>query len=134
VSKRSIAELYHTDARGIRDPELIDDVGIALLARCESILTVTAALRGQYECPACLATWEQPSGNREVLKCPACGWTIAWEQFQRTSQHEQLGEQSAVARTYFEEFVKAFPRASQPGHKMILIDTLIPLYTTPIVS
>jgi len=88
-------------------------------------LTVTAALRGQYECPACLATWEQPSGNREVLKCPACGWTIPWEQFQRTSQHEKLGEQSAVAKAFLEEFAKEFPRASQPGRKMILIDTLI---------
>ena len=125
VSKRSIAELYHTEAHGIRDADLIDDVGIALLSRCESILTVAAALCGQYECPACLATWEQASNNPEVLKCPACGWAIPWEQFRGTCQHEQLGAENAVAKAFFEEFVMKFPRASQPGHKMILIDMLL---------
>ena len=51
VSRRSIAKLYHTDAQGIRYPDLIDEVGIALLARCQSILKVDAARRGKYECP-----------------------------------------------------------------------------------
>ena len=123
VSKKSIAELYHTDARGIRDPDLIDEVGIALLARCESILTVSAATRGKYECPECLATWEQPPGNRKILKCDACGWAISWDQFKATYQHKQLS--AGGARSFFEEFVAEYPRAGKPGHKMILIDTLI---------
>ena len=130
VSKRSIAELYHTDARGIRDADLINGVGIALLLRCESILTVAAAIDGQYECPACLATWEQPSGNREVLECTACEWTITWEQFRGTLK--ELSAESAVAKAFYEEFVKKFPRANQPGHKMIHIDTLIHKFHTEI--
>ena len=36
VPKRKIRLLYETDAKGIYDEELIDDVGFALLARCQS--------------------------------------------------------------------------------------------------
>ena len=115
--------MYQTDARGIRDPDLINEVGIALLARCESILTATAAALGKYECPECLATWEQPRGKRERLKCDSCGWTITWAEFKKTYQHKQLS--AGGAQSFFEEFVTAFTRANDLGQKMILIDTLI---------
>jgi len=41
VSKEKIRRLYESDASGLRDDELLDDVGITLYLRCKSILTVT---------------------------------------------------------------------------------------------
>ncbi|NKB72379.1 MAG: phosphotransferase [Candidatus Latescibacteria bacterium] len=125
VAKIKIAELYRMDAGGIHDTDLLDEVGIALLARCQSILTVAAAIEGQYECPACLAAWGQAADNREVLTCPACGWTITWAQFQATYHHLGLSFEIAVEKAFYETFVKAFPRVGQAGRKMVLIDTLI---------
>ena len=46
VRKEKIARLYASDARGIVDAELIDEVGFGLLARCQSILDATAAAQG----------------------------------------------------------------------------------------
>ena len=38
VNPATIRRLYETDARGIVDEDLIDEVGFALYARCQSIL------------------------------------------------------------------------------------------------
>jgi hypothetical protein len=53
LPQRLVARLYETDARGILDEELIDEVGYGLLARVESILTATEASRGRVRCPRC---------------------------------------------------------------------------------
>ena len=41
VRRSKIRRLYETDALGIYDDELIDDVGYALLARCRSFLAAS---------------------------------------------------------------------------------------------
>ncbi len=51
VSRHKIVKLYKTDARGIVDPELIDEVGTWLLLRCESILMATEAQAGPQAAP-----------------------------------------------------------------------------------
>ena len=38
VPRFKIAQLYHTDARGLQDEDLADEVGVALLVRIESCL------------------------------------------------------------------------------------------------
>ena len=56
VRPETIRALYTLDAKGIVDEELIDEVGYAMLARCESIRTVTRAHSGRATCPRCKAT------------------------------------------------------------------------------
>jgi ribosomal protein L37AE/L43A len=123
VSRRSIAKLYQADARGIRESDLVDEVGIALLARCQSIMRIDAARGGTYECPNCLATWKQSRNNRKVLSCQGCGWSITWEQFKTTYQRKQLS--AGGARPFFEEFAVRYPKAGTYTEKMALVDTLI---------
>ena len=53
VRLHKVRALYLSNARGIYDDELIDDVGIALLLRCESILEFTEALEGRVKCKRC---------------------------------------------------------------------------------
>ena len=47
VPKRKIRQLYETDAQGIYDLDLINEVGYALLARCESFVTANRAREGE---------------------------------------------------------------------------------------
>lgn len=119
VSKGKIRRLYETDANGIYDEELLDDVGYALLARCESFITANEARAGQLPCPQC----DRPVRQQEMLRCE-CGWELPWADYFKTIQHKQLSGAEPVLRQ-FRDFVRAFPTAQTPQEKMILIDRLI---------
>ena len=85
VRPEEIRQLYERDALGIVDADLIDDVGLALHARCASIVLVND---GMVRCPRCGTVFKvhrtyrerakrEPAGDLErVVPCPqpACGW------------------------------------------------------------
>ena len=122
VPKRLIARLYAMDARGGYDEDLIDEVGYAFLARCESIMIATEASRGNVKCPCCGAMlhhdWDRGAG----LDC-GCGWSTTWGAYLKTYQGKQLS--AGGMERFFVEFLRDYPRARTPGRKMVLIDTLI---------
>jgi hypothetical protein len=74
VPQAKIRRLYETDARGIVDEELINEVGIALYARCQSILLLRGA---RVQCPHCdhvFATgwyWHKRCDTM-LIRCPQC--------------------------------------------------------------
>jgi predicted RNA-binding Zn-ribbon protein involved in translation (DUF1610 family) len=124
VPKRKIRQLYETDARGIYDLDLINDVGYALLARCESFITAVAAREGELPCPACGETVRRVEMSREeVLGC-SCGWTLPWADYFKSMQHKQLSGAEPVLEL-FRGFVRDFPAARTPQERMLLIDHLI---------
>ena len=124
VPKRKIRQLYETDAQGIYDLDLINEVGYALLARCESFITANGAREGELPCPACGETVRRVEMSREeVLHC-SCGWTLPWVDYMRSMQHKQLyGAEPVLA--LFREYVRDFPRAGTARERMLLIDRLI---------
>lgn len=73
VEQSPIRRLYEADASGTPDPELIDEVGCALLLRCETIQTVT-----ERRCPMCRNpldnAFAEGRADRKVT-CPECRWT-----------------------------------------------------------
>jgi len=121
VRKAQIWRLYEDDAGGIHDEDLLDEVGYALLARCESFITANLARArgGELPCPECGQTVKR----EEALHCE-CGWTLTWKAYFRTIQHKQLSGAEPVL-TQFREFVGAFPVAKSSREKMLLIDRLI---------
>jgi hypothetical protein len=119
VARRKIRQLYETDARGIYDLDLIDEVGYSLLARCESFITANRAREGELPCPECGETVRR----EEMLRCP-CGWRLPWADYFKTIQHKQLSGAEPVLEQ-FRDFVQAFPAARTPQEKMLLIDRLI---------
>lgn len=125
VPPRKIRRLYETDATGIIDDELIDDVGWALWERCDSILTVTEAHYGQVRCPSCENVIERRNrgSDDEIVKCEKCGWQIKWENYHHTYRHKQLFGANAV--DVFKAYHSAFPRGRSAKEKMLLIDRLI---------
>jgi hypothetical protein len=85
-----IKRLYELDAKGIRDETLIDEIGWALKARCESFIQAVRATRGEAICPACWAIVPHQIISNEMLICSACGWQATWKAYFSTIQHKQL--------------------------------------------
>lgn len=129
VAKQHIAQLYVANAKGILDEELIDEVGIGLLARCESILTVTDASRGNVLCPKCGELAGKQKGTSEgqqrstVLFCEPCYWRLSWKRYKRSYQGKLLI--AGVMEPFIEAYVKHYSKSATYREKMILIDQLI---------
>ena len=88
VPLHKIRRLYESDARGLLNEELLDDVGHALFARCRDILDISQTQRGKVKCPQCGHTIQRRQGKRvrlqhlvaiplggesERLRCERCG-------------------------------------------------------------
>jgi ribosomal protein L37AE/L43A len=124
VAQAKIRRLYELDALGLPDDELIDEVGYALRARCQSFITACQAAAGQAACPMCGELIAHNRIKDELLRCPACGWELAWGAYFATIQHRQLSGAEPVL-ALFGEFVTRFPAAATQAEKMLAIDTLI---------
>jgi hypothetical protein len=127
VPQRKIQQLYEVDARGVYDDDLLDEVGWALYARCDSFVAATGAWSGRARCHGCgealLRTDPQPDGS-DMLHCEKCGWSVSWRTYFRSIQHKQLSGARTVVG-FFQEFVARFPAARSSREKMLLIDWLI---------
>lgn len=123
VPQRTIYRLYETDAKGLYDEELLDEVGYGLLARCQSFIEANEAVAGRAPCPRCGLAVSHGKGKEEVLRC-VCGWELTWREYFQTIQHRQLSGAEPVMEP-FRAFIADFPAARTPQAKMLLIDGLL---------
>ncbi len=128
VNPSLIHRLYEMDARGVVDDGLIDEVGRALRARCQSILLVTEAHeRGRVRCPRCgSAIVVRPRWvwiEDIVITCDSCAWSVRGSDYLKTYQDKHLNGGGAIA--LFEAFLDQLERAPSPREKMLAIDRLI---------
>ena len=121
VKQSKIRQLYESEARGICDDDLLEEVGYALLFRCESFVAANTAVRyGQVPCARCGQTVERAREEDEVLECP-CGWRLPWKRYFKTIQHKQLSGGEDVMGP-FRDYVSSFPRVRDSRERMVLID------------
>ncbi len=119
VEQSLVRRFYEDDARGLLDAELVDEVGCALLARCESFVAACRACGGEVACPCC----ERIVPRQEVLRCE-CGWELPWADYFATIQHKQLsGAEPVLAQ--FREFAARFADVPTLRERILLIDRLI---------
>ena len=123
VKPAQVRQLYLLDAQGIRDEELINDVGSRLYSRCLSFLEATDATAGRVHCPACGQIVRHKLRKAAVLRC-ACGWSLPWADYFATIQHRQLSGAEPVIQL-FQRYADGFPRARTLPEKMLLIDQLL---------
>ncbi len=129
VRPERIRRLYESDAKGITDEALIDDVGCALYLRCRSIMTVTEAVCGRVACPRCARIINRAGkGNNaqslsEQLRCADCGWRAIWGEYRETFQGQQLWGAGGVDA--FQTFLTRFDQARTAREKLFAIDRLI---------
>jgi len=122
VPRALIRRLYETDAKGIRDERLIDDVGYALLDRCEAVRRVTHRL-----CPKCggalRGAFKDHEGGEREISCEACGWASTWRRYQRSYKGRRI--HGGRAFPAFMSYLAQFPKARTPRDRMLCIDRLI---------
>jgi hypothetical protein len=127
IRQSKIWQLYQNDALGAVDETLVEDVGLSLLHRCQSIWLVTER---KVECPRCGAifqlsepdSWKMLPGV-QVCPTPGCGWEITAEQWHESWRHRDLLG-TAVLQTV-ETYLRDYPRARKTEEQMVCIDQLI---------
>ncbi len=124
VKQSLIRRLYETDASGIYDEELINEVGFALLIRCEAFIAAVEATHGKVTCPACGEVVLHDAKPDTVLHCTHCDWQMPWQDYFHTFQHKQLSGAEPVL-ALFRSFIDGFSKARSGREKMVLIDQLI---------
>jgi ribosomal protein L37AE/L43A len=124
LSQAKLRRFYQNDARRIYDPDLIDEVGYTLRARCQSFLQAVRAVRGEVICPVCEQTVHHQAQKDETLVCSQCGWQLPWAVYFSTIQHKQLSGAEPVLEL-FQRYCEAFPHAQSLPEKVFLIDRLI---------
>jgi hypothetical protein len=123
VPQAKIWALYQSDARGLVDEMLIDDIGFALFQRCQSIIMVSEHRR--VVCPRCaqiICCPGQRWSREHAITCPNCGWNASYGQYRDSWRHQDL--QGGNAMYAFHAFAEGYERAL-PRERMLLIDRLI---------
>ena len=129
VSRRDIRRLYASDAAGLLDVELLEQVLFDIHARIRDMFEVREAQQfGRVNCRACgarvpQAFWMGGANKARELKCAACGWQTTCGAFYQSYTGKDLLPGSRAE--LFQEFLARFPAARAPEEKMLLIDWLI---------
>ena len=123
VSQSKIRQPYETDAQGIYDDELIDEVGYGLLTRCESFIAACEAIAGRIHCPRCGTLVTHNRRKKDILLCD-CGWKLTWGEYFKTIQGSQLNGAEPVLEL-FRTFIKDFTASRTAQEKMLAIARVI---------
>ena len=124
LKKSKIKQLYELDAKGIYDDDLLDEVGYALYARCQSFIEACRATSGEVICPVCSTIIFHNQDKERLLICPGCDWQLTWGTYFTTIQHKQLSGAEPVLEL-FKEYINKFPKANSDWEKMFCIDKLL---------
>ncbi|HEX2909014.1 MAG TPA: hypothetical protein VHO69_19230, partial [Phototrophicaceae bacterium] len=129
VSRRDIQRLYASDARGLLDTELLDQIHFAIYVRvCDMFEVREAQQFGRVKCRNCGAPVPQPfrMGSRhknDPLTCDQCGWQVTCGEFYASYTGKDLLPGSVT--DLFETYLARFPAAQTATEKLLLIDWLI---------
>jgi len=123
VQRDKIQRLYESDAKGMLDEELVDDIGISLLTRIESIFRAGKAIFGEAWCPHCGRPIQHQHRSDQVLRCGPCSWELTWGEFHKAIKGKHLA--ALGTQPFLEEFAREYPKARTAREKMIHIDSLL---------
>ena len=131
LSRQILIKLYGSDARGLEDEELVDDVGYTLYARClqgrdERRLIESGRLKC-HNCGEILAV----KGMAALIECP-CGYKYLFRDYMRSFRTDNMP--SGAATAIFNEFIEKWPGAKGYAAKMRLVDGLIHEFHTNLNS
>lgn len=127
VSRSLLRRFYEGSALGIIDEPVIDELGIALYARCESMIEVKEAKRGRVKCPDCHAVIDRSGSSQDSTRvvCDQCSWECDWVAYRNHYKGTLLNP--GQIESDIREYVRCYKAARDYSHKIVLIDTLIHL-------
>ncbi len=129
VARRTIQRLYESDAQGLLNEELLNNVLYLIFARVSDMFEVREAQQfGRVNCRGCGALVPEPfemGGHKKdkPLICTRCGWQTTCGEFYESYTGKDLLPGSRA--DLFQEFLERFPTARSPQEKMLLLDWLV---------
>ena len=121
LSKNDIYRLYKSEASGLLNEELLDEVGTGFYSRCETIQQVTERL-----CPSCSeviqGAFDGNDPDRQI-SCPQCQWISKWKYYHRSYKRDRI--HGGRAYKYFLAYLEEYPVCKTASDKMLAIDRLI---------
>ena len=125
VPRELVRRLYESEARGMLDVELLEDVMYRTAERVRDVLLVVEALAGRATCPRCDAVIEHDARDRSVLAC-GCGFRTKWRDYKKS--FSKRGLHGPRGPGFFENFVERLPGAKTPRDRFLLFDRFIHEY------
>ena len=120
VPRNKLQRLYESDARGMLDTELLDEVGYSMYARClqakEEYMLMES---GKIKCHNCHNILK--AGPK--LSICTCGYQYIYRDYRRSFRANNMP--TGGAAHIFDEFINKWERANTGIEKMRLIDWLI---------
>jgi len=121
LSKNEIYRLYTFEASELLDEELLDEVGIGLYSRCETIKQVTERL-----CPNCSGAIQGAFAGDDPdrpITCQRCQWVSQWKHYHRSYKSDRI--HGGRAYKYFLAYLQEYPLCKTARDKMLAIDRLM---------
>ena len=129
-----LRRLYISQAKGLLDEELLEDVAATLYLRCKDIIAVNRARYGEVRCPFCygkdrsevfikVQTDETTGKYTDNLKCPECGEEFSFAEFRKSHKRKQLN--LGGAGEAFRRYAGEYEIPAEPEIRMLQIDRLI---------
>ena len=123
-----LKELYLSQASGLLNEELLDDVAATLYLRCKDIIAVDEARHGKVRCPFCYANelnevWITANHDETLLKCGEFSKEFSLDEYHRCTKREQLN--MGGAGDAFKRFIKEYEQPALPEKRMLQVDRLI---------
>jgi hypothetical protein len=120
VPRDKIKRLYESDAKGIINSELLDDVGISIYARCLQAQEEMEIMdRGKIKCHNCRHILNYSPG---LITC-SCGYQYMYKDYRRSFRTNNMP--TGGAAHIFKKFIIEWPKMNSDAEKMRLIDWLI---------
>ena len=116
-----LVRLYESNAIGLIDDEVLDDVGWRLWERLSDVGRV---VRGEVRCPGCGVIFQVRSAGRDVddvVSCPSGDWSVTPRDWHRSWENRDLNGHCPE----FQHFVNLWPTASSPRDRMVLVDAIV---------
>lgn len=123
IAKQKIAKIYEDDAQGFHDAALLNEVTLALLMRCNSMLMAEEARKGRVTCPVCGRIIEHDGEKDSLLECPYCSWKGSWDAYRKSMDGMHLIAPGIIP--FCEEFATHITPKLTPKEMMYWIDWLI---------
>jgi hypothetical protein len=120
VAREKIRRLYESDAKGMLNSELLDEIGFTIYARCLQAQEEWALMdMGKIKCHNCGNILDYSTG---LITCK-CGYQYMYKDYRRSFRTNNMP--TGGAAHIFNEFIKRWPMAKDEVEKMRLIDWLI---------
>lgn len=131
VSRRDLQKLYQSEARGMIDDALLDEVGYAFYARCKQSKEVLPLLnQGRMLCHHCGSVFNA-TGYASITQCE-CGYCYTYREYRRSFNANDMPAHRA--QPIFDTFMEKWPQCKEPMQKMMLIDWLIHSFHVTLMS